>query len=140
MVDQRPLWDHQVQTIERATAPGVTNFAIFHEPGCGKTRLAGAVAYEFTQKYLQGQKNEQGEEKWWDYYIWNIKSTTRARDGLYSYDAIARLRDAQLMGTNPQQLQEFLGDGETEQLRTRLKDKKNYHIHLRLIYLEHLLK
>ena len=96
------------------------------EPGCGKTRLAGAVAYEFTQKYLQGQKNEQGEEKWWDYYIWNIKSTTRARDGLYSYDAIARLRDAQLMGTNPQQLQDFLGDGETEQLRTRLKDKKNY--------------
>jgi MoxR-like ATPase len=96
------------------------------EPGCGKTRLAGAVAYEFTKKYLQNDKNEQGEEKWWDYYIWNIKSTTRARDGLYSYDAIARLRDAQLMGTNPQQLQEFLGDGETEQLRTRLKDKKNY--------------
>ncbi|MCE2719895.1 MAG: hypothetical protein LW708_13970 [Anabaena sp. 49628_E55] len=31
------------------------------EPGCGKTRLAGAVAYEFTEKFLKGQKNEQGE-------------------------------------------------------------------------------
>ena len=96
------------------------------EPGCGKTRLAGAVAYEFTQKYLQGQKNEQGEEKWWDYYIWNIKSTTRARDGLYSYDAIARLRDAQLMGTNPQQLQDFLGFSEAGKLKKRLYNNKKY--------------
>ncbi|QIR40307.1 MoxR family ATPase [Tolypothrix sp. PCC 7910] len=96
------------------------------EPGCGKTRLAGAVVYEFTQKYLKGQQNESGKQKWWDYYIWNIKSTTRARDGLYTYDAIARLRDAQLMGTNPQQLQEFLGREETEKLKKRLQDKKNY--------------
>lgn len=96
------------------------------EPGCGKTRLAGAVAYEFTEKFLKGQKNEQGEEKWWDYYIWNIKSTTRARDGLYNYDAIARLRDAQLMGTDPQRLQEFLGQEETKKLKKRLQDKKNY--------------
>ncbi|MEA5553294.1 MoxR family ATPase [Anabaena cylindrica UHCC 0172] len=105
------------------------------EPGCGKTRLAGAVAYEFTKKYLQNDKNKQrqqnpenkqSEEKWWDYYIWNIKSTTRARDGLYSYDAIARLRDAQLIGTNLNEVQNFLEDGEIEQLRTRLKDKKNY--------------
>ncbi|AFY52643.1 MoxR-like ATPase [Rivularia sp. PCC 7116] len=88
------------------------------EPGCGKTRLAAAVAYEFTQKYLQNQ--------YWDYYIWNIKSTTRARDGLYKYDAIARLRDAQLMGTNPQQLQEFLGIVEIGDLKKRLQDKKNY--------------
>jgi MoxR-like ATPase len=96
------------------------------EPGCGKTRLAGAVAYEFTQKYLQGQKNEKGEQIWWDYYIWNIKSTTRARDGLYTYDAVARLRDAQLMGTNPQQLKEFLGEEETKELKTRLQKKGNY--------------
>ncbi len=89
------------------------------EPGCGKTRLAGAVAYEFTQKYLQ-------EGKWWDYYTWNIKSTTRARDGLYRYDAIARLRDAQLMGTDPQRLQEFLGSVETGYLKKRLQEKKNY--------------
>ncbi len=93
------------------------------EPGCGKTRLASAVAYEFSQKYLS--ENLQ-EKKWWDYYIWNIKSTTRARDGLYRYDAVARLRDAQLMGTDPQRLQEFLGILETGELKKRLQDKKNY--------------
>ncbi|NJM70659.1 MAG: MoxR family ATPase [Scytonema sp. RU_4_4] len=95
------------------------------EPGCGKTRLAGAVAYEFTQKYLQDQNNKE-EQKWWDYYIWNIKSTTRARDGLYSYDVVARLRDAQLMGSGPQQLKEFLEDREIQDLKNRLKEKKNY--------------
>ncbi len=94
------------------------------EPGCGKTRLARAVAYEFTHKYLQ--KDQQGQQEWWDYYIWNVKSTTRARDGLYTYDAVARLRDAQLMGTNPQQLREFIGNIETAQLKRRLQDKKNY--------------
>ncbi|MDJ0532258.1 MAG: MoxR family ATPase [Xenococcaceae cyanobacterium MO_207.B15] len=92
------------------------------EPGCGKTRLAGAVAYEFTKKYL---KDEKGQEKWWDYYIWNIKSTTRARDGLYRYDAVARLRDAQLMGTDPKKLDNIL-DEDFEELKQRLKDKKNY--------------
>lgn len=99
------------------------------EPGCGKTRLAGAVTYEFTQKYLREQNNEKSEQEqlqWWDYYIWNIKSTTRARDGLYSYDAVARLRDAQLMGTDPQRLQEFLGIVETGDLKKRLQDKTNY--------------
>lgn len=96
------------------------------EPGCGKTRLAGAIVYEFTQKYLQGQKDENGTQKWWDYYIWNIKSTIRARDGLYTYDALTRLRDAQLMGTGPQQLREFLGILETGKLKIRLQDKKNY--------------
>ncbi len=94
------------------------------EPGCGKTRLAGAVAYEFTHQHLQ--KDQQAQQKWWNYYIWNIKSTTRARDGLYTYDAVARLRDAQLMGTGPRRLQEFLGIIETGQLKKRLEDKKNY--------------
>lgn len=93
------------------------------EPGCGKTLLAGAVACEFTQKYL---KDENSKQKWWDYYIWNIKSTTRARDGLYRYDAVARLRDAQLMGTDLDKLKEFIGDDETRKLKTRLKDKKKY--------------
>ena len=96
------------------------------EPGCGKTGLAAAVAYEFTQKYLQNQKNNSSEENWWDYYIWNIKSTSRARDGLYRYDAVARLRDAQLIGTEPQRLQDFLGVEEVEYLKKRLQDKKNY--------------
>ncbi|MEO1124982.1 MAG: MoxR family ATPase [Cyanobacteria bacterium J06639_16] len=50
------------------------------EPGCGKTRLAHAVAYEL------GLPLE----------AWYVKSTSRARDGLYTYDAVGRLRDAQL--------------------------------------------
>ncbi|MEM9088956.1 MAG: MoxR family ATPase, partial [Cyanobacteria bacterium P01_F01_bin.53] len=50
------------------------------EPGCGKTRLAQAVAYEL------GLPLE----------TWYVKSTSRAQDGLYVYDTVARLRDAQL--------------------------------------------
>ncbi|MEH2009249.1 AAA family ATPase [Nostoc sp.] len=54
------------------------------EPGCGKTLLASAVAYEL------GLKLE----------AWYVKSTGRARDGLYTYDAVGRLRDAQLAVSN----------------------------------------
>jgi MoxR-like ATPase len=50
------------------------------EPGSGKTRLARAVA------------NELGYEL----HVWPVKSTSRARDGLYVYDGLARLRDSQL--------------------------------------------
>jgi len=50
------------------------------EPGCGKTRLAHAVAYEL------GLPLEEGY----------IKSTSRAQDFLYTYDALKRLYDAQL--------------------------------------------
>ncbi|MEQ8956418.1 MAG: MoxR family ATPase [Coleofasciculus sp. C2-GNP5-27] len=50
------------------------------EPGCGKTRLARAVAYELNLPYE----------------AWHIKSISRAKDGLYRYDAVGRLRDAQL--------------------------------------------
>lgn len=54
------------------------------EPGCGKTQLATAVANEL------GLPLES----------WYVKSTSRARDGLYTYDAVGRLRDAQLAGSN----------------------------------------
>ena len=50
------------------------------EPGCGKSQLAQAVAFEL------GLSLE----------IWSIRSTTRADEGLYIYDVIGRLRDAQL--------------------------------------------
>lgn len=43
------------------------------EPGCGKTRLARAVANELGLPYES----------------WYVQSTTRAKDGFYTYDAIA---------------------------------------------------
>ncbi len=49
------------------------------EPGTGKTMLAEAIR-EATGKEL---------------FIWNIKSTTKAQDGLYVYDTIQRLYDSQ---------------------------------------------
>lgn len=49
------------------------------EPGTGKTMLAEAVAQSLGKKLI----------------IWNIKSTTKAQDGLYMYDTIQRLYDGQ---------------------------------------------
>lgn len=55
------------------------------EPGCGKTRLAQAIAFEIY------------EENYRDHYFeWYIKSTTKAVDGLYTFDHLRRLRDVQL--------------------------------------------
>lgn len=50
------------------------------EPGTGKTLLAEEVAASLGRKLLQ----------------WHIKSTTKAQQGLYEYDAVSRLRDSQL--------------------------------------------
>lgn len=59
------------------------------EPGCGKTRLAEAVAYE-----LYGDDYEK------HYFRWDVKSTSKAQDGIYSYDALKRLNDVQLNAAN----------------------------------------
>lgn len=50
------------------------------EPGTGKTELAKQVAEALGLKMIE----------------WSIKSTTRAQQGLYEYDAVSRLRDSQL--------------------------------------------
>jgi MoxR-like ATPase len=96
------------------------------EPGCGKTRLADAIAYELTQKHLEGQKDEEGRQLWWPYYAWNVKSVGQARDGLYQFDAVARLRDAQLIGSDPERLEAYLGKAEFKSLKDRLMDKTQY--------------
>jgi len=58
------------------------------EPGCGKTKLAQAVAYEL---YNDTEENYRDH-----YFEWHVKSTTKAIDGLYTYDHLARLRDIQV--------------------------------------------
>ena len=50
------------------------------EPGTGKTELARQVSQALGLPMIE----------------WNIKSTTRAQQGLYEYDAVSRLRDSQL--------------------------------------------
>jgi MoxR-like ATPase len=50
------------------------------EPGTGKTMLAEQLANSLNAELIQ----------------WHIKSTTKAQQGLYEYDAVSRLRDSQL--------------------------------------------
>ncbi|MCF6320392.1 MAG: MoxR family ATPase, partial [Rhizobiaceae bacterium] len=50
------------------------------EPGTGKTELAIQVAQSLGLRLLE----------------WHVKSTTKAQQGLYEYDAVSRLRDSQL--------------------------------------------
>ena len=50
------------------------------EPGTGKTELARQVAKSLNLQIIE----------------WNIKSTTKAQQGLYEYDVVSRLRDSQL--------------------------------------------
>ena len=50
------------------------------EPGTGKTELARQISESLDLEIIE----------------WNIKSTTKAQQGLYEYDAVSRLRDSQL--------------------------------------------
>ena len=66
------------------------------EPGTGKTMLAEEVAAGLGKDLIQ----------------WHIKSTTKAQQGLYEYDAVSRLRDSQL------------GDGKVEDIGQHIKRGK----------------
>ena len=65
------------------------------EPGTGKTELAKQVA------------NSLGLQL----YEWNIKSTTKAQQGLYEYDAVSRLRDSQLGDKKVEEVKNYIKKG-----------------------------
>ena len=65
------------------------------EPGTGKTELARQVASSLSVPIIE----------------WNIKSTTRAQQGLYEYDAVSRLRDSQLGNTDIDNVENYIKKG-----------------------------
>ena len=65
------------------------------EPGTGKTVLAEEVAKALNAPLIQ----------------WNIKSTTKAHQGLYEYDAVARLRDGQLGDERVHDIRNYIKKG-----------------------------
>lgn len=65
------------------------------EPGTGKTMLAEEVAAALNMPLLQ----------------WHIKSTTKAQQGLYEYDAVSRLRDSQLGDDRTQDIRNYIVKG-----------------------------
>jgi MoxR-like ATPase len=65
------------------------------EPGTGKTLLAEQLALSFGTRLI----------------TWHIKSTTKAQQGLYEYDAVSRLRDAQLNSAKVQDVRNYINKG-----------------------------
>lgn len=65
------------------------------EPGTGKTMLAEEVAQALGMPLLQ----------------WHVKSTTKAQQGLYEYDAVSRLRDSQLGDEKVKDIQNYIIQG-----------------------------
>ena len=65
------------------------------EPGTGKTMLAEEVAQALNMPLLQ----------------WHIKSTTKAQQGLYEYDAVNRLRDSQLGEARVKDIENYIVKG-----------------------------
>jgi MoxR-like ATPase len=65
------------------------------EPGTGKTLLAEEVARSLGKTLYQ----------------WHIKSTTKAKHGLYEYDAVSRLRDSQLGADKVEDIRNYIEKG-----------------------------
>ncbi len=77
---ERYIATHDLQMAVNAAVALQRPLLVKGEPGTGKTLLAEEVAQSLGYPLIQ----------------WHIKSTTRAHQGLYEYDAVSRLRDSQL--------------------------------------------
>ncbi|WP_333798128.1 AAA family ATPase [Rheinheimera sp.] len=75
------------------------------EPGTGKTKLAEQLAASLDTQLIQ----------------WHIKSTTKAQQGLYEYDAVSRLRDSQLGDSRVHDIQNYIKPGKLWQAFTAPK-------------------
>ena len=65
------------------------------EPGTGKTELARQISKSLNLEIIE----------------WNIKSTTKAQQGLYEYDAVSRLRDSQLGDKKIENIGNYINKG-----------------------------
>ena len=69
------------------------------EPGTGKTLLAHSIAEGLKKKL----------------YIWNVKSTTKAQEGLYVYDTVQRLNDSRFGGGDVSDIKHYIKLGKLGQ-------------------------
>jgi MoxR-like ATPase len=72
------------------------------EPGTGKTKLAHSIARDLRKKLI----------------IWNIKSTTKAQDGLYVYDTVQRLNDSRFGDRDISDIKQYIKLGKLGQAFT----------------------
>lgn len=69
------------------------------EPGTGKTMLAHSIAKDLKKRLI----------------VWNIKSTTKAQDGLYVYDTVQRLNDSRFGDKNISDIKQYIKLGKLGQ-------------------------